>query len=132
MVKEKVAAPTAATQEESLGGNCPKFVGLPGADDANPKFQRWAAGANNDECECPPLETRATNPARQLSPGSSLHLGSPRARRLPALSLREELPRGILPRGEVPVHHRPRAGAGGGGGAARRAGRARGAPARGA
>ena len=49
MVKEKVAAPTAATEEESLGGNCPKFVGLPGADDANPKFKRWAAGANNDE-----------------------------------------------------------------------------------
>ena len=99
MVKEKVAAPTAATEEESLGGNCPKFVGLPGADDANPKFKRWAAGANNDECECPPLETRATNPARPLRSrgSSSLHLGSRCARRLPALSLREELPRGLLP-----------------------------------
>merc|ERR1719253_1959923 len=52
MVKEKVAAPMTATEEESLGGNCPKFVGLPGADDANPKFKRWASGANNDEfCE---------------------------------------------------------------------------------
>jgi hypothetical protein len=51
MVKEKVAAPMAATEEESLGGNCPKFVGLAGAADANPKFKRWAAGANDDECE---------------------------------------------------------------------------------
>jgi len=56
MVKEKVAAPVAvpeaATEEESLGGNCPKFVGLAAAADGNPKFKRWAAGSNDDEfCE---------------------------------------------------------------------------------
>ena len=56
MVKEKVAAPMAvpeaATEEESLGGNCPKFVGLAAAADGNPKFKRWAAGSNDDEfCE---------------------------------------------------------------------------------
>ena len=45
MVKEKVAAP-----EEALAGNCPKFVGLGGTDDGNPKFKRWS-GSKDDECE---------------------------------------------------------------------------------
>lgn len=95
MVKEKVAAPMTATEEESLGGNCPKFVGLPGADDANPKFKRWASGANNDECECPPLETRATNPAHQLA-RQPAHRLTPRVA-CPAQSARRTAARASAP-----------------------------------
>jgi hypothetical protein len=81
MVKEKVAAPTAATEEESLGGNCPKFVGLAGAVDANPKFKRWAAGANDDEfCEkncragfCPEAKCRCiTDPEPEAAAAADL------------------------------------------------------------
>ena len=76
--KEKLvtpsAAPLAASEDEALAGNCPKFVGLGGAHDGNPN-KRWS-GSKEDECESTPLELERHSICTSPDPACALSLRS--------------------------------------------------------